>query len=278
MSTPLGLFLARTIYNPRPGTGRADFAPHPDELCDRQAFPDRAAVARHLFQSFIPAAYAPDGPQPPRWSAAQAQRAFTFSPASRKPTVTAAPTWPGGNCAEPSRGRSVPRGRARARPRVGLAGAVGDSWTVKVLSVVSGGAAGAVIGRRAYGRSVTAFLFGLVGVFVGGLVFALVGAGAVWVSGESGAVVGCFVGVVLGCLMFRPTRRSTAPSAGRQQLREGLVGGFWGLAVMAVTAAGWVLVDYDLIGVFLGGSAAASRGARRATCPPARPAVSSWGS
>ncbi|MFC5656853.1 NACHT domain-containing protein [Streptomyces nogalater] len=254
LSTPLGLFLARTIYNPRPGTGRADFAPHPDELCDRQAFPDRAAVARHLFQSFIPAAYAPDGPQPPRWSAAQAQRAFTFLARFQEAHCHGSP-----DLAWWELRRAVPGGVPCLVGGLvlglawGLAGAVGDSWTVKVLSVVSGGAAGAVIGRRAYGRSVTAFLFGLVGVFVGGLVFALVGAGAVWVSGESGAVVGCFVGVVLGCLMFRPTRRSTAPSAGRQQLREGLVGGFWGLAVMAVTAAGWVLVDYDLIGVFLGG-------------------------
>ncbi|MEV0374417.1 NACHT domain-containing protein [Streptomyces sp. NPDC050636] len=76
LSTPLGLFLARTIYNPRPGPAPTAEAPHPDELCDTEVFPERAAVDRHLFNAFIPAAYAPDAPLPPSWNAAQAHRAF----------------------------------------------------------------------------------------------------------------------------------------------------------------------------------------------------------
>lgn len=76
LSTPLGLFLARTIYNPRPSRTSATEIPHPDELGDAQAFPDRAAVDQHLFKALIPAVYAPDGPHPPRWNAAQAHRTF----------------------------------------------------------------------------------------------------------------------------------------------------------------------------------------------------------
>ena len=76
LSTPLGLFLARTIYNPRPHRTFTDAIPHPDELNDTRSFPDRAAVDQHLFQAFIPAVYAPDGPHPPRWNATQAHRTF----------------------------------------------------------------------------------------------------------------------------------------------------------------------------------------------------------
>lgn len=77
LSTPLGLFLARTIYNPRPGTplGSAP-VPHPDELCDTTAFPDRVAIDTHLFSAFIPAAYTPHQAHPPRWTADQAHDTF----------------------------------------------------------------------------------------------------------------------------------------------------------------------------------------------------------
>nr|WP_274390307.1 NACHT domain-containing protein [Streptomyces adustus] len=78
LSTPLGLFLARTIYNPRPlGPVLGDGVAHPDELCDTARFPTREALDAHLFDAFIPAAYNPRHPRPPRWSASQARRAFT---------------------------------------------------------------------------------------------------------------------------------------------------------------------------------------------------------
>ncbi|MEU9189550.1 NACHT domain-containing protein [Streptomyces sp. NPDC048484] len=79
LATPLGLFLARTIYNPRPGTpSGSPPSPHPDELCDTAAYPDPAAINARLFQAFIPAAYAPYQPNPPRWTAEQAHRTFVF--------------------------------------------------------------------------------------------------------------------------------------------------------------------------------------------------------
>ncbi|MCF3131530.1 NACHT domain-containing protein [Streptomyces olivochromogenes] len=84
LSTPLGLFLACTIYNPHcradsPPTGEGS-ALRPDELCDADRFPDRAAIDTHLFRAFIPAAYTkhPENPHPPRWSSEQALRTFVF--------------------------------------------------------------------------------------------------------------------------------------------------------------------------------------------------------
>jgi hypothetical protein len=79
LATPLGLFLGRTIYNPRPGTPTASpTAPHPDELCDTAAYPDHDAINTHLFRAFIPAAYTPHQTHPPRWTAEQAHHTFVF--------------------------------------------------------------------------------------------------------------------------------------------------------------------------------------------------------
>ncbi|MEB3960695.1 NACHT domain-containing protein [Streptomyces kunmingensis] len=76
LCTPLGLFLARTIYNPRPHPGPpARPTPQPDELCDTTGFPTRAHIDAFLFNALIPAAYAAG---PARWSARQAHRTFTF--------------------------------------------------------------------------------------------------------------------------------------------------------------------------------------------------------
>ncbi|WP_406397825.1 NACHT domain-containing protein [Streptomyces sp. NBC_00879] len=79
LSTPLGLFLARTIYNPRPYISAAPAPiPHPDELCDTTAFPTRAALDAHLFNAFIPAAYTPHHPHPPHWPVPRAYRTLAF--------------------------------------------------------------------------------------------------------------------------------------------------------------------------------------------------------
>ncbi|MFJ2828507.1 NACHT domain-containing protein [Streptomyces sp. NPDC087263] len=77
LRTPLMLFLARTIYNPRVGEGYVDL-PHPGELCDTSRFPTRAAIERHLFSAFIPAAYRPHPRHPSQWTPQQAQRTFVF--------------------------------------------------------------------------------------------------------------------------------------------------------------------------------------------------------
>lgn len=53
LDTPLTLFLARTIYNPRPGDG-ADDLPDPARLCNERDFPDADAVRTHLFEAYVP--------------------------------------------------------------------------------------------------------------------------------------------------------------------------------------------------------------------------------
>ncbi|MFJ3310336.1 NACHT domain-containing protein [Streptomyces sp. NPDC086549] len=80
LSTPLGLFLARTIYNPRPDehlSGLPNLS-DPDELLDQARFPTRQDIDTHLFTAFIPAAYRPHPDQPTSWSTQQAQRTLTF--------------------------------------------------------------------------------------------------------------------------------------------------------------------------------------------------------
>lgn len=77
LSTPFGLFLARTIYNPRP-QATAGPHPHPDELCDTTAYPDRTALDTHLLHAYIPAVYSPRHPNPSPWAIPQALRTLTF--------------------------------------------------------------------------------------------------------------------------------------------------------------------------------------------------------
>ncbi|MFD3604879.1 NACHT domain-containing protein [Streptomyces sp. NPDC058656] len=79
LATPFGLFLARTIYNPRPDIPSAPAqVPHPDEICDAALYVDSGAINAHLFQAFIPAAYTPYQPNPPRWTAEQAHHTFVL--------------------------------------------------------------------------------------------------------------------------------------------------------------------------------------------------------
>ncbi|PWI13681.1 NACHT domain-containing protein [Streptomyces sp. Act143] len=75
LTSPLMLFLARTVYNPRPGEGAAGL-PDPADLCDRDRFPDPAAVRAHLFDAYVPAAYRPHPDHPCRWTPEQAEHAL----------------------------------------------------------------------------------------------------------------------------------------------------------------------------------------------------------
>ncbi|MGW7513900.1 NACHT domain-containing protein [Streptomyces massasporeus] len=77
LSTPLGLFLARTIYNPRPDESPANLT-HPAELLDQNRFATREDIDTHLFAAFIPAAYRPHPRHPSRWTPQQAQHALKF--------------------------------------------------------------------------------------------------------------------------------------------------------------------------------------------------------
>lgn len=77
LRTPLMLFLARAIYNPRPGESSHGL-PSPGELCDTSRFSTRVAVERHLFSAFIAAAYRSHPRYPCPWTPQQAQRTFVF--------------------------------------------------------------------------------------------------------------------------------------------------------------------------------------------------------
>ncbi|MFE6848731.1 NACHT domain-containing protein [Streptomyces sp. NPDC057686] len=77
LSTPLGLFMARTIYNPRPDEQITEL-PDPDELLDEATFPTRPDLDTYLFAAFIYAAYRPHSHHPTRWSEYRAYRTLTF--------------------------------------------------------------------------------------------------------------------------------------------------------------------------------------------------------
>jgi hypothetical protein len=62
LGTPLGLFLARTVYSRRPGPGTGP-PPDPAELCVADRFPGRQDIDRHLLGGFVHASYGPDEPQ-----------------------------------------------------------------------------------------------------------------------------------------------------------------------------------------------------------------------
>ncbi|MEU0649095.1 NACHT domain-containing protein [Streptomyces umbrinus] len=72
LATPLTLFLARTIYNPRPDEAGPRL-PNPAELCDTGRFPTETALRTHLLNAFIPAAYRPLSHRPSSWTSARAQ-------------------------------------------------------------------------------------------------------------------------------------------------------------------------------------------------------------
>lgn len=62
LGTPLGLFLARAIYNPHPAVAVGS-PPDPADLCAADRFPARQDIDRHLLGGFVNAAYGPDAPQ-----------------------------------------------------------------------------------------------------------------------------------------------------------------------------------------------------------------------
>lgn len=77
LTTPLMLFLARTVYNPRPGE-RDTALPIPADLCDEDRFPVPEAVRTHLFDAYVPAAYRPHPRYPSRWTAQEAEHALRW--------------------------------------------------------------------------------------------------------------------------------------------------------------------------------------------------------
>lgn len=77
LRTPLMVFLARTVYNPRPGEHSISL-PDPAELCDEDRLPSKAAVERFLFDAFIPAVYRQRPGTESRWSAERAGHVLVY--------------------------------------------------------------------------------------------------------------------------------------------------------------------------------------------------------
>ncbi|QQM38056.1 NACHT domain-containing protein [Streptomyces liliifuscus] len=72
LTTPLALFLARTIYNPRPDEA-GPHLPNPAELCNTERILTESALRTHLLNAFIPAAYRPHSLHPCHWTPARAE-------------------------------------------------------------------------------------------------------------------------------------------------------------------------------------------------------------
>ncbi|NJP80764.1 hypothetical protein HCK01_26285 [Streptomyces sp. AA8] len=68
----MALFLARTIYNPRPDEA-GPYLPDPADLCDTGRFPSETALRTHLLNAFIPAAFRPHSIHPAPWTSARAE-------------------------------------------------------------------------------------------------------------------------------------------------------------------------------------------------------------
>ncbi|MFC8512772.1 NACHT domain-containing protein [Streptomyces sp. NPDC057257] len=77
LRTPLMIFLARTIYNPRTGEP-LNAVPHPTELLDNPSLSTRASIKAHLFKAFVPAVYRAHPRLPARWSTIEAERTLRW--------------------------------------------------------------------------------------------------------------------------------------------------------------------------------------------------------
>lgn len=77
LRTPLMLFLAGTIYNPRPGENWSAI-PDPSELWDPNTMVTPHDVESQLFDAFLPAAYRVRPGQGQRWTAEKAEAAFAY--------------------------------------------------------------------------------------------------------------------------------------------------------------------------------------------------------
>ncbi|MFI9757739.1 NACHT domain-containing protein [Streptomyces sp. NPDC051963] len=77
LSTPLFLYLARTIYTPRPHESSSGLLT-PDDLLDVSRFPDRQSIESHLFSGYIAAAYRHHKHYPSPWDPKKARKALAF--------------------------------------------------------------------------------------------------------------------------------------------------------------------------------------------------------
>ncbi len=74
LATPLGVFLAKTVFNPRRGEP-LNAVPHPRSMLDHASHED---LLTFLFRSFLPAAYRGDPQRPCRWTTERVERPLRF--------------------------------------------------------------------------------------------------------------------------------------------------------------------------------------------------------
>ncbi|MFE0106424.1 NACHT domain-containing protein [Streptomyces sp. NPDC059009] len=220
LTTPLALFLARSIYTPRPhATPESAAAPHPDHLCDTSAFPDRTAVDTQLFDAFVPAAYAPDHPRPLRWKAEQAHRTLVFLARFLQTHRDGSPdlVWWEIHHALPTYTYNVGAGLALGLAPVLMSGLTAVSGLMGMLGLASGlllaGQGRAPITRLRWSPRkffVAGLAFGLMGLW-GGLVRELERGGGLEpaVLLTVGLTVGLVAGLAVGLQTERPDLATT---------------------------------------------------------------------
>ncbi|HEX5493522.1 MAG TPA: hypothetical protein VFX70_02975 [Mycobacteriales bacterium] len=243
LTTPLMAALARVVYNPRVGESPSSVPRHPAELCDRDSFPNRTAVERHLFDAFIPAAYRPrsGGSGGRGWNVGQATRWLTFLARDlehwQHGTTDLAWWQIRGAAPRPLAGLFV--GLV-----TGIVGALTFPWPGWGIGTICAVAVGLLIRRRTRSGDVS-LARGLTGGMLGGQLAALV-ALTVFGTGVGDTYIGSFLaGGVSSALVLAPMGRFSA----------GLVGAFVGEAVNAfyerAPALGGIRLPAGSVGVRL---------------------------
>ncbi|MFE6288122.1 NACHT domain-containing protein [Streptomyces sp. NPDC057877] len=224
LTTPLMLFLARTVYNPRPGE-HTTVLPTPADLCDPTRFPDTAAVRAHLFDAFVPAAYRPHPRYPCRWSPQEAERALRYLARHLRHTLggTTDLAWWQVRRALPPRVLQVVTGAV-----LGVVAWIGATGTGRLIALLSGVDSGWQTGPPA------AMVAGLAGGVAGGIGCGLVagvtggvaeGLTHVLTTGDPGWLPTTlaygfaygFVGGIVGALSSRLAVRRPAAASGPRQ-------------------------------------------------------------
>ncbi|MFF0744909.1 NACHT domain-containing protein [Streptomyces sp. NPDC004111] len=206
LSTPLGLYLARTVYAPPPRAGEPEPLRHPDELCDTTAWGTREELERHLFSRFLTAVYDDGtGAERPRGRAPRARHALTVLARHLEALG-------GTDLAWWELSRAVPAGRRllTAALAAGLVGAVAVGLVVAFGFGPGWGLLGAAAGGLATGLAARAGLRGAADVvypsarfrstLIAGLLAAVLVAGVVYRL--NGVYVVQVVGGLAGLVLF----------------------------------------------------------------------------
>ncbi|WP_053700230.1 NACHT domain-containing protein [Streptomyces sp. NRRL F-5755] len=286
LSTPLTVFLARTVYNPRTGEP-LEAVPSPDELLDAPALTSRAAVEAHLFAAFVPAAYRPHPRVPSPWSAGEAERALRWL-ARHAERVRAG----GADLAWWQLSRAVPHWLPPVLIGI-LAAALehGTAWVIEHSNGhydIGGPSAGTVPSQGL----LAGLIGGLAGRLPGGLTGASVSVGGmllrdmpmysdVWPELLCGFAYG-FIGGLMGELTSTLAARRAGGEPGSGQRRRtrawgvALLGGAVGAGYGYVHLPGWAMIVTLACLFGLAGGLAAGYAARPEEVPPAAGVRWSW--